>query len=59
MKGTKVLLKEDLVLQLHRVAKAQDLTLATLVEQLIREGLQSRRGSDALTNAGGSMDCPF
>lgn len=59
MKGTKVPIKEDLILQLHQIGKAEDVSLAILVDQLIREGLELRRDREALAAGGGSADCPF
>lgn len=59
MKGTKVPIKEDLVLQLHQIGKTGDVSLAALVDQLIREGLELRRDREAIAAGGGSADCSF
>lgn len=59
MRATNVPIKEDLLIQLHQIGKANDIPLATLVDQLIREGLQFRKDREEIVGGGGSAECPF
>lgn len=58
MRCAKVPIIEDLAIQLYQIGKANDVPLATLVDQLIREGLQFRKDREEIAG-GGSADCPF
>jgi len=42
MRGTKVLIREDLLIQLHQLGKAEDKSLSVLVDEIIRAGLKIR-----------------
>lgn len=54
MKGTKVLISENLVLELHRIGKQEGKPLTFLVEELIDAGLERREQREADKQA-----CPF
>lgn len=54
MKGTKVLIGENLLLQLHQIGKKEGKPLPFLVEELIREGLERREDREAA-----KAECPF
>lgn len=54
MKGTKVLIGENLLFQLHQIGKKEGKPLGILVEELIHDGLERREEREAA-----KADCPF
>lgn len=46
MKRVNVKVREDLLVELYRRGKKENIPVATLVDQLLREGLRKRRLAD-------------
>jgi hypothetical protein len=48
LKGTKVMIREDILIQLHQLGKAEDKSLSVQVDEILRAGLKSRSATAAL-----------
>ena len=48
MRGTKVLIREDLLIQLHQLGKTEDKSLSVLVDEILRAGLKRRSAAPVL-----------